>query len=257
MMKTNINRVAMGLAMGSTLFVSLIALPASASTVRGADASTTLSAVITKADGDISERLTSLSDLSAKVQAMKNISSDEKTNISNLVADRTVKLNAIKTTVDADTDIKTAKTDRLSIFGPIRIYALVIPQGYIEVAVDRINTVGSMMTTLVSKLQAGLDRAKTAGHDVTSLQTALNDVSTQVAAALTSATTANNTVSGLVPDNGDKTIAASNKTALESGRASVKSASANLKTAASDIKTVITGLKAFNVTATSSASVTQ
>jgi hypothetical protein len=248
----------------ATLLAVFVATPASADTTNAsstraakmaANQATKLTALITKTDTAIEARITSLNTLNTKVQAMKNVSATEKTNITNEVQSSINELTSAKAKLDADTVLATAKTDAASAINSTRIYALVIPQGYIQVSADRIITIGNTMTTLASKLQARITAAQTAGKDVTALQTALADIATQVTTANTQAASAQSTVSGLVPDNGDKTVAASNKIALTSARANIKTATTALKAAQQDVKTINTTLKSLHVKATASSTV--
>ena len=52
-------------------------------------------------------------------------------------------------------------------------------------------------------------------------------------------------VSSLTPDQGNATVAASNKAALVSARTNIKTATADLKAARQDVDTVMQGLKAM------------
>ena len=226
-----------------------------AAATKATKAAAALSTLITKADQDISARLTALNDLSTKVAGMKNVSAAEKAAISSAVQINIGGLNALQTKIDADTDITVARADAKKIFDTFRIYALVVPQGYIEVSADRVTTIGGLMTSLATKLQARLTTAEQAGKSTATLETALTDIATQVTAANSSAATALAGVANLTPDNGDAKIAASNKAALVAARASIKSANDHLKTARKDIQTITNGLKALNGTkATTNAS---
>ena len=256
-MNKNITKITSGLVVGSTLLMALAAFPASAQTVSASStvkAAARLSTIITKANSDISMRLASLNDLNTKVQAMKNVSSTEKASISGEVQTSITNLNALQVKIDADTDAKTARADLASAINTTRIYALVIPQGYIEVGADRINTIGSLMTALATKLQARITTDQNAGDNVSSLQTALTDIGTQTTNANTQASTAQTGVANLVPDQGNTTVAASNKAALVATRANIKTATADLKTARQDIQAILNGLKSFHTTASTTVS---
>lgn len=64
--------------------------------------------------------------------------------------------------------------------------------------------------------------------------------------ATSQAQIAQNGVISLVPDQGNATVAASNKAALVSARANIKTVAADLKAARQDIATIVSGLKALN-----------
>jgi len=259
MITNNIKKIVAGAIVGSSLLMALTALPVGAQTV-GVDVSASstvnvaarLSAVITKANSDIAARITDLNNLNTKVQAMVNVSASEKTSISNEVQTNITGLTALQAKIDADTVLATAKSDAATIFTTFRIYALVIPQGYIEVSADKVNTISSLMTSLSTKLQARITADQNAGDNVASLQTALTDISTQTTNANSQAGIAQSGVVNLTPDQGNKTTAASNQAALVAARANIKTASADLKTARQDIQTILDGLKSFHATISAS-----
>ena len=160
---------------------------------------------------------------------MKNVSASEKANISSEVQTNITGLTALQTKIDADTDITVARADAASVFTSFRIYALVIPQGYIEVGADRVNTISSLMTAFAVKLQTRITTDQNAGDNVAALQTALADIGTQTTAANAQASIAQDGVVNLTPDQGNATVAASNKAALVAARANIKTATSNLK----------------------------
>ena len=174
---------------------------------------------------------------------MKNVPDTEKTAISNEVASETATLTTLKAKIDADTDVTVARTDEKTITANYRIYALVIPQGRIAVAADRVSTIGGLMTTMQTKLQTRIAADQTAGKNVGTLPATLADVTAKVADANAQAQAGENAVASLVPDQGNATVAASNKSALVSARADLKTAASDLKTAREDIKTIVQGLK--------------
>lgn len=261
-MTTNIKKIAAGLMVGSSVLMGLSTLSVSAQSVdvsasSSINVTTRLSDIITKANADVAARLASLNDLNTKVQAMKNVSASEKANISSEVQTNITGLTALQTKIDADTDITVARADAASVFTSFRIYALVIPQGYIEVGADRVNTISSLMTALAVKLQTRITTDQNAGDNVAALQTALADIGTQTTAANAQASIAQDGVVNLTPDQGNATVAASNKAALVAARANIKTATSNLKTARQDIQTIIDGLKSLDVSVSASTTVSQ
>ena len=215
-----------------------------------------MAAVTSEGDNAIAARITDLNNLSTRVAAVKNVSAVEKASISTEVQNEITGLTNLKTKLDADTDLTTAKTDEQSIFTAYRIYALVVPQGMIMASADRVDTIASLMDTLSTKFQARITAAQTAGNNVTNVQAALTDFNTKVADATTQAQTAQNAVANLVPDQGNATTAASNKAALQSARADLKTATSDLKAARADANTIVAGLKAFKVSAATATSTT-
>lgn len=234
------------------VFAQTTATPATK--VVGANAAARLSAVITKANADIAARITALNALSTRVQDLKNASAEEKANIASEVQTNVAGLNALQTTIDADTDATKARADAQTIFTTFRIYALVVPRGWILASADRVLTVSNLMTTLGTKIQARITADEAAGKNVTSLVATLADMNAKIADANSQATASQTGVTALLPDQGNKTVAASNKSALVASHTNIKTATQDLKTARADIKTLLTGLKALGTPSTTSTS---
>jgi hypothetical protein len=242
-------------AAAQTLSASVSANASAAGVSAGASASAKLSTIISKADSAIAARINALNALNTRVAGMKNESATEKANISSQVQTNITGLTSLKAKIDADTDASVAKTDAASIFGTFRIYALVIPQGWILASADRVTTIGSMMTSLGAKIQTRITADQSAGKNVASLTAALSDMNAKVTDANSQSATASAGISGLTPDQGNASVAASNKAALVASRADIKTATADLKAARQDITTLLSGLKSLgSVSASASAS---
>lgn len=235
---------------GALLLSGFVAVPAYADTANKDNAvkvrvnqNNNLSQVINRSDMEITRRIDTLNKLNARVQAMKNVSDVQKASVSSEVSAEVANLTALKTKIDADTDLTVARNDEKSIFAPIRIYALVVPQYNILVSADRITTVSGLLSTISGKLETRITAAQSAGKNVSAMQTALTDMKTKIADAQSQANAAKNGVLSLKPDNGDKTIATSNKAALISARATIKAGTTDLKTARGNAQTIIKSLK--------------
>ena len=219
MIKNKFSVSAVTFAAGAMLLASgLSALPASAAKTP-AKTATQLAAIIARSDKAIEARITDLNTLATRVGEMKNVSATEQSAISSEVQTQITGLTALKAKIDADTDVATAKTDEKSITADFRIYALVIPQGHLLAAADRIATITNTLNVLGAKLQTRIAAAKAAGKDTTALETALTDMGNKMNDAATQAQSAYAKISSLIPDKGDKTVAASNKAALVAARA--------------------------------------
>ena len=237
------------------LVFSVSSVQASTATTTKAQvkAQSTLAKIIARADKAIDARVSDLNKLNDRVQSMKNISDADKLNISSQVQTNISGLTSVRSKIDADTDPKTAIVDEKTITANYRIYALIIPQGYIIASVDRINDVVSTLSTLSSKLQVRITDLQTAGKDVTTLQNTLNDLNQKVADTKMQASSALSAVALLIPDQGNKSQLASNTSALKSARKIVKTATEDLQNARKDANTISKGLRALtpkNKTAT-------
>lgn len=196
-----------------------------------------------KADDALDKRVDSLNKALARLGQMKKLSSDE-------VASLTTSLNAqisaftdLKAKIDADADVATLKTDVESITKNYRLYMVVLPQARIVAAADRIQSITSQMTTVESKLQARITEAQGKGKDMSTATSAYADLQAKVSDANVQAAAAVSTTANLKPDQGDATVAASNKTALQSGAAKIKASMADLKAARADIDVIVKAVK--------------
>ena len=241
--KNTIIQSAAGVASVAALLAGF-ALTASAATTTGS--ATALARVISRSDTAITARITALNNLSTRIGGMKNVPASEKASISSEVQTEIGTLTTLKGKIDADTDVATARADAKTITADYRIYALVVPQGYIVASSDRISTIVGLMNAIQAKLQTRITAAQTAGKDVTALQAAITDMTAKLSDATSQAQSAQTGVASLVPDQGNTTVAASNKAALVAARANLKTANSDIKAARQDVQTVINGLKALH-----------
>lgn len=192
-----------------------------------------------RANQEIDRRIQGLNKLIARLQDMRRVSDSDKNALTATVQAQISALNALKLKINADTDSATLRTDVQSITKAYRIYALVIPQGHIMAMADRINTIADTLSLLESKLESRVAPAKTAGKDVTAMQTALADMKQKIADAKTQAQAAISEVSGLKPDLGDNAQLHANKQALADARKKVQAGNQDLKMARHDADTMV------------------
>jgi hypothetical protein len=197
-----------------------------------------------KAAQEIDRRIAALNDLMLRVQAMNKVTDTLKTNLKSNVQLEIDGFTALKAKIEADTDLATLKTDIKSVTDSYRIFMLVIPQGRISAAADRMATVINMMAAMGAKLQARITSAKTAGADTTAMEAALASLGTKLGSAQAHAQESINVTAPLVPDNGDKTVMASNNAALKKAVDEIKAGQADIAAGRKDIETIIKGLKA-------------
>lgn len=206
-----------------------------------------------RATQEIDRRIEALQKLVARVGDMKKVSADEQTSLQTELQSQIGSLNSLAAKIAADTSTTTLKADVKSITDSYRIYMVVLPQNAILAAVDRINTLVGNMQTLGSKLQARITAAGSVSATVTA---AMSDYTAKVADAQTQAKVAHDEVVNLKPDNGDKTVAASNTAALKDARAKLKAAQQDLIAARKDISTIVSNLPHGEAHATTTASTT-
>ena len=138
---------------------------------------------ISHADKEITRRITALNDLDTRAGQMQKVTDAFKQSLKTAVEGQVAGLTALQAKIDADTDAATLKTDVQSVTQSYRIFALVVPQGRIAAAADRIVTITGMMTTLGTKLQTRLAAAQSSGTDVSKLSMALADLGTKLSDA--------------------------------------------------------------------------
>ncbi len=112
------------------------------------------------------------------------------------------------------------------------------------------------MTVVGTKLQTRITAAETAGKNVTALTASLADYTAKIADAKIHADGAVSGIIALVPDQGDATVAASNKAALKAARADIKIATTDLQAARKDATSIIKAIKSFKLDASGSATTT-
>lgn len=191
-----------------------------------------------RANTEIDRRLTSLNKLIDRLNKVKKLSSDQKTSLINQIQIQINDLTILKTEISADTDMETLRADVKSIVNSYKIYALFIPKIHILATADVILETSDKTTELSNKLQQRIDQAKTEGKDISSVQTYLTDMQSEIEDAKKQAQNAIDTVTPLTPEGFP-----GNKTTLQSARKMLKTARQDLHTARLDAKKIINELK--------------
>jgi hypothetical protein len=192
---------------------------------------------------EIDRRIKSLHELSDRIGAMKRLTADQITQIQASITAEINILTALEATIAGDTSTAALKGDLQSITQANRVYMLVMPQAQITAASDRILTVVGQLEGLSTKLATRIATAGAAGTDVTAFTAALADMNAKIADAKVQANAAVALVVALKPDNGDKTIQASNLAALKNARTKLEAARSDIMAAYTDAKTIVKGVK--------------
>jgi hypothetical protein len=180
--------------------------------------------------------------LITRVNSMKKLSDAEKSALSASLQNEIGELNTLKAKIDADTTAATLKADAQSITKSYRIYALVLPQAAIAAASDRALTIVDSMNALAVKVQARISQLP-AGTDTTSMQATMSDIAAKLSDATTQANAAASGTASLVPDQGNKTTAASNTAALKDARKKLQTAQQDIVAARKDFTSVIKAIR--------------
>jgi hypothetical protein len=240
-------------AFAATVGISASAqLNASTSVTAQARIASVITNVTARADQEITRRISALNTLSTRVNAMEKLSATEKTNLSANIQTELNAMTNLQTQIAADASANnttTLKTDVDSITSSYRIFALIIPQGDIEAAADRVLTTASIFTDLSTKFSTRISAAQTAGNNVTAATAALTDMNAKVSDANTQSQAAASEVSSLTPDNGNATIMASNTATLKDAKTKIIASQQDLIAAGVDAQNIIKALATFKVSA--------
>lgn len=201
-----------------------------------------------RADQEITRRVTSINEVTAKLNDIKKLTTDQKTVLSQEIQTTSNSLTLLKGKIDGDTDPTTLKTDVQSIVTSYRVYLLLIPKTRIIALAEKFVNVANSFDGLFAKLQARITTAQGNGRNVASFQSGLDDAKAKVSAARTEAQNAEALVTPLTPDGYP-----ANATALQSAKAMLQTALQDLNGARADLKTIIPGLETLVKPATPSA----
>jgi hypothetical protein len=214
--------------------------------------------IVTRANQEITRRITALNNEASRVNAMVKLSTAEKGSLAANIQTEISAMNALQAKITADAaanNTSTLVTDVKSITSSYRVFALVMPQAAIESASDRVLTTASIMADLSTKLSARITAAQTAGNNVNAATSALADMNAKITDSNTQANAAATEVSNLTPDNGNATVMASNTAALKDARAKVVASQKDLLAARADAQAIIKALASYKVSANASATV--
>ncbi|MEO5646272.1 MAG: hypothetical protein ABIO57_04210 [Candidatus Paceibacterota bacterium] len=210
-------------------------------------ASLTSAQIITKSDTAISARITSLNKLSNGIARFKHLTDDQRASINSSIQSSVSAMTTLKAKIDADTDLVTLKADAASITKDYRIYALVMPSDATLAAADNamanIATYQTTLVTLQTRITASTPSTSSGQTTKLSIQSAHDDAIAKLTDATTKSQALITAITGLKPDMGDKTIAASNKVQIEAAKTARKAMTADIVSAKKDIATIRAGLK--------------
>lgn len=156
-----------------------------------------LKGIIQKADALITNRLNSLNKLLSRVQSDTRLSASEKSSLTTDIQTDINGLTALKAKIDADTDATTARTEAKIIFTNYYVYAVFEPKIRILIIINNLQTVTANIQTLVPQIQNLINTFKAQGKDVTQVQAALDDVSTQLQTINTTLSADATTIEGI------------------------------------------------------------
>ncbi len=226
--------VAGALALGVALPISASSLAPVAS-ASDATCGSSVSCIIAFGNQRISERLTALTTLSGKANTQLNaghITSDQNASIQGDVTTNQGNLTTLKTKLDAETTATAARADVQSIYVTYRIYAVVLPRDYRELALDIIMHIDANMRNGESTIQTAINNAPSSEQG--QLNTLFADYKNQLSNAETQIDAANSQIPSLTPQNYNANKSAFD-TAFQNFRDDENAAHGYIKAAASDL----------------------
>lgn len=194
----------------------------------------------TRADKEIERRITSMNSLITKLNAMKKITSSDKSTLTSQIQDQITSLTNLKVKIDADTDLATLRTDVQSIVKAYRIFVVFRPKINIMAAADRGLILIDEMSQIATKFQTILTQMQGNGKDVSSLITTLTAVQTKLDDAKTQFNAALTELAGITPDGYP-----GNKTQLKDAHSKVQAGVAKLVSVRQDFQTIRQGIKSL------------
>ncbi len=163
---------------------------------------TQLQNVIKRSDTLITNRITTLNTLLTRIQNDTRLTAAEKSSFTSDVQTDISGLTALKTKIDADTDVTTAREDAKTIITGYYVYAVFEPKVRLHIVLNNLQTVSTNVQNLVPQIQNLINSLQSQGKDVTELQAQLNDVNTQLQTINTTLAKDITTVEGITATTG-------------------------------------------------------
>jgi DNA repair exonuclease SbcCD ATPase subunit len=196
-----------------------------------------------KAVQEITARVDSLNKLSTRIQSVKKLSASQIASFQTTIQAAIADMASLQAKIQSDTSTTSLMADLKSIAPDYRIYILVEPQISILSAADRVNVIVGTLQTLETKIQARLSSTTMTVKNIGSLQADLTDMNAKLTDATTQSAAASAEVTVLVPDNGDKTVMASNTAALKDARSKIQVATKDIQAAYKDAQAAVKGVR--------------
>ena len=193
-----------------------------------------LSSIHSRGAKEITRRLTYLNNLLTQINNATHLTASDKAALTSEINNEIAGLTALQSTLAAQTSLPGAKANVQSMITDYRVFALIIPKVRMIIYADNQQNNEAKLSTLAGKLETRIAAAKTAGTDVTSLQTKLDDMKSKISAAQALSSGVETGVLGITPDQYN-----ANKSILAPYHADLGTAHADNQVAYSDAKSII------------------
>lgn len=200
-----------------------------------------------RAEKEINRRLTSLKNVSTKINSIKKLSEENKKSLDQAINNEIENLEALKLKIESTTDLDTLRQDVKSIKDSYRIYALFIPKIHILAGSDQLAIATDKITEIATKLEQKIQILEQNNSDVSGLKTYLADLKTKNADAIKQYQTIQSSVLTLTPEGYP-----GNKTTLQEARKMLQLGKQDIQKARQDATSILQGIKDINLAGTSS-----
>ena len=191
----------------------------------------------------IDRRHTSLGDLQGKVSSSTYLTGGDKATLLGEIGAENDGLATLRVKIAADTDRATLVADCKSIVDHYRVYLLMIPKAHLMIASDAASVIGQKLTDLATKLQADIDRAKSAGKETADAQRDLDNLKAAISAGTGAAGPVDGLLNFTLPLNPSEYLA--DQQNVKTARADMGTTHTDFVQAGKDAKQVVADLKAL------------
>jgi hypothetical protein len=220
-------------------FAMLVALPKTVGAIDLTSAQTQrVQSLKSRADTEISRRVSTLNSLTTKINVLKRLSSAQKANFISDIQNNITSLTSLNIKIDADTDPTILQADVKSIVDNYRIFALYVPKVHQLTGSDTITDVVLNLKSLTTKLQTKITADQKADKNVTDLQVKLTDMQAKTTDAETQEQNIYTTVIQLDPSGYPDNLGS-----LQSALQMSETAKTDIQTARKDAQLIINELK--------------
>jgi len=164
-----------------------------------------LSKIKERGDKLITNRVNELNRLLNRISNDKRLTNEEKTSLSADIQADINGLTTLKAKIDADTDVDTAKADAKQIITNYYIYKIFVPKMRLLITIANMQALSANIGQLTPQIQNLVNTLKSAGKDVTNLQSLLDDINNQLQMINASLSTDKSKIDGVTISTQDST----------------------------------------------------
>lgn len=187
----------------------------------------------------IDVRIAALNRLKGRIDALKRIDAEDKTELKEAVEAEIKTLQDLRAEVEASSDPAVARKNANTVLKDHRVFAVFMPRIRGQAAAARMQTSVERLEGLADKIDTRIADAKGKGEDVTSLEALASDFDSKIAAAKEQIANGEGLFEQMKP--GDDLKAS--RDLRKQGRDALKAAHNDLRGAAKDLRQIAKGLR--------------